>query len=64
MGNFITFNSSPNTYNYNAQVKEDEVGMACSKLGREEESVHGFSGNARRKDATVKVRLSYRYNIG
>jgi hypothetical protein len=31
--------SSPSTYNYNYQVKEDEMGRECSTHGREEEYI-------------------------
>jgi hypothetical protein len=31
--------SSPSTYNYNVQVKEDEMGRACSTNGGEEERI-------------------------
>jgi hypothetical protein len=37
-------------------MKEDEVNGACGTHGREEESVGGFSGKARRKEATWKTK--------
>jgi hypothetical protein len=36
---FHNLYSSPSTYNYNDQVKEDEMGRACSINGGEEECI-------------------------
>jgi hypothetical protein len=42
-------------YNYNYQVKEDEMGRACSTIGGEEECIWDFGGNAGRKETTRKT---------
>jgi hypothetical protein len=42
-------------YNYNDQVKDDEMGEACSTLGREEEYIQDFVRKARRKEITRKT---------
>jgi hypothetical protein len=38
------------------QVKANEVGGACGTHGREEKSVQGFGGKARRKETTWKTK--------
>jgi hypothetical protein len=42
-------------YNSNDQVKEDEMGRACSANGEEEECIEDFGGKARRKETTRKI---------
>jgi hypothetical protein len=37
------------------QIKENEVGGTCGIYGREEESVEGFGGKAKRKETTWKT---------
>jgi hypothetical protein len=39
-------------YQYEGEVKENEVGRASSRHGRGEKSVQGFGGKARRKETT------------
>jgi hypothetical protein len=39
-------------YNYNDQVKEDEIGRACKMHGGEEKYIYNFGGKARRKETT------------
>jgi hypothetical protein len=38
------------------QIKENEVGGACSTNGRGEKSVQGFGAKARRKETTWKTK--------
>jgi hypothetical protein len=38
------------------QVKENEVGRACSTNGGEEECIEDIGGKSRRKETTVKTR--------
>jgi hypothetical protein len=42
------------------QVKANEMGRACGTHGREEKSVQGFGGKARRKDITWKTKAYVR----
>jgi hypothetical protein len=42
-------------YNYRVQVKEDEMGRACSTHGAEEECVEDFGWKSRRKETTRKT---------
>jgi hypothetical protein len=44
-------------YNYNDQVKEDEMGRACSMNGGQEECIQDFGGKARRKDLDASGRI-------
>jgi hypothetical protein len=44
-----------NNYNYNEEVKEEEMGKEISTHGREEEYIQGFGGKARRKENTRKT---------
>jgi hypothetical protein len=46
--------SSPNTYNYNDDVKKNAMGKACSRHG-EQECTYCFDSNARRKEDTRKA---------
>jgi hypothetical protein len=39
-------------YNYNNQVKEEEVGRLCSTHEGEEECIEGLGGKARREEIT------------
>jgi hypothetical protein len=45
-----------NKYNYNDQVKKDEMGGACSTNRGEEECIYDIGGKARRKETTVKTK--------
>jgi hypothetical protein len=36
-------------------AQEDEMGGACGTYGREEDSIQGFGGKARRKETTRKT---------
>jgi hypothetical protein len=38
------------------QIKEDEMGRACSTNGRDEECIQDIGGNARRKETTRKTK--------
>jgi hypothetical protein len=49
------FHSSPSTYNYNYQVKEDKMGREYGTHGKEEECIHGFGGKSNRKETTRKT---------
>jgi hypothetical protein len=43
-------------YNYNDQVKEDEMGRACSTNGKKRKAYRIFvGGKARRKETTRKT---------
>jgi hypothetical protein len=42
-------------YNYNDQIKEDEMGRACTTHGGEQECIQGFGEKARRKETTRKI---------
>jgi hypothetical protein len=44
-------------YNKNYQVKEDEMGKAHSMNGEEKECIQGFSGKAKRIEATKKTKM-------
>lgn len=47
-------------YNYNGEVKKDEMGRACSTNGR---GLHtGYGGTARRKE--IKMRMNGQYEDG
>jgi hypothetical protein len=48
------FYSSPNIM-LNDQLKEDEMGRACSTHGGEEECIQDSSGKARKKETTRKT---------
>jgi hypothetical protein len=39
----------------NDEVKEDEMGRACSIYGRDEECIQGFGGKASRKETARKM---------
>jgi hypothetical protein len=49
--------SSPNIIR---QIKENEVGAACSTHGRGEKGVHGFGGKSRRNETTRKTEAQMR----
>jgi hypothetical protein len=40
---------------YSSQVKEDDMGRACSTIGLEEECIYYVGGKARRKQTTRKT---------
>jgi hypothetical protein len=44
------------TAGYSDQVKEDEMGRACSDNGGEEECIEDIGGKARRKETTGKTK--------
>jgi hypothetical protein len=46
--------SSPK-YNENDEIREDEMGRACSMHGREEECIKSFGGKSKRKETTRKT---------
>jgi hypothetical protein len=43
-------------YNYNDQVKEDEMGRACSTNGGEDACIYDIGGKSRRKETTGKTK--------
>jgi hypothetical protein len=43
-------------YNQNDQVKEDELGRACSRNEREEKYIENIGGKARRNETTTKAK--------
>jgi PAS domain-containing protein len=55
---------TPPKYDYNYQVKEDEMGRACSKNGKGEEEeeycIRDFGGKSRRKETTRKTHTRVR----
>jgi hypothetical protein len=44
-------------YNYNYQVKEDEMDRACSTHGGDEECLEDFGGKAGKKYITRKTQM-------
>jgi hypothetical protein len=48
--------SSSSIIGYSDQVKEDEIGGACSTNGGEEEYIQDIGGKARRKGTTAKTK--------
>jgi hypothetical protein len=44
-------------YNQNDQVKEDEMGRACSTNGGEEECMSDIGGKARRNETIKKTKI-------
>jgi hypothetical protein len=43
-------------YNYNDEVREDEMGRACSTKGREAERIYDIGEKARSKENTRKTK--------
>jgi hypothetical protein len=56
MRNFIICTHPQISLGKSSQVKENEVGGACSTRGGGEKSVQGFGGKARRKVTTRKTK--------
>jgi hypothetical protein len=42
-------------HNYNDQVQEDKVGVACGMNRKEKECIWGINGKARRKEITTEI---------
>jgi hypothetical protein len=42
--------------NWNNQVKEDEIGRACSTNGKEEECMQNIGGKTRREEIAMKLK--------
>jgi hypothetical protein len=47
-------NNNNNKHNQSDQVKEDEMGRACSTNRGEEECIYDIGGKARRKETILK----------
>jgi hypothetical protein len=43
-------------YSWNDEVKEDEMGRACSMKRGEVELMHGINGNSKGKETTGKTK--------
>jgi hypothetical protein len=50
-------------YNWNDQIKEDEMDRVCSTHGGGEECIQGFDGKARRKVTRGRSRSRWEDNI-
>jgi hypothetical protein len=52
---FTTFTAHQMYDNLNDQVKEDELGRACTMHGREDECLQGFGCKTRMEETTSKT---------